>query len=163
MKYKNIIIAFLFIIHGSMIQAQTIKIDKKKEEGYLNPVELLKDFLMPLKNGQSGLQDSMKVSNNMLNSDSNKFAQGQLKQQGTEKEDSLNHQNIESLLANDLSNNTTLSSVKLLDKDTSKLNGSVQTYTYKVIYSNEKTRNLTFKLLKPTINGGYFIIGIDAD
>lgn len=156
MKY---IIAFLIIC--TSIQAQVIKQNDKLDGK--DPTELLKNFFMPLKKGAEGIQETLDVSNNVLNNKSNQFAQNELSKQGTERKDQLDHSDIGQILKNDLQNGNKLEKIKLLDKDLSKLNGNIQTYSYRMIYSDGKTRDLKFKLLKPTINGGYFLIGIDAE
>ena len=137
---------------------------KKNSNGYSDPVELLKSFISPLKNGISGLDEANQATKSILSPNSNNnYAAQQMAKQGSPKQNGLDHSDVMETLKKDMGDKGVLSNVKLIQKDDSKLNGHVQKFKYQLNFSNGKKRVIDFTLLKPTINGGYFMTDISVE
>lgn len=129
----------------------------KGVEGYSSPQEAINAFISPLKKGSKGLKESMDAAQG-LNGESMKFANESLKNGPKYGQTS----DLESTLKADIKESGKLEKAKELD-NYSRLNGQMQKFVYELTFAGGKKREVTITVIRPTISGGYHIMGISAD
>lgn len=93
-----------------------------------------------------------------LNGESMKFANESLKNGPKYGQTS----DLESTLKADIKESGKLEKAKELD-NYSRLNGQMQKFVYELTFAGGKKREVTITVIRPTISGGYHIMGISAD
>jgi hypothetical protein len=131
---KKLIILTLFI--------PVLSFGADKLYGYKDSKEVMKAFTTPLKSGSKGVKDSMSAL------------------------DTLNGEgvsgNIGPTLTKELKENGKVVSAKEVESD-ERLNGMQKTVTYELEYLNGKKRKVQLKLIKPSGNSGFHVMGVDLD
>lgn len=111
--------------------------------GYKDSDAVMKAFTAPLKkSGSKGVQDSMSAL------------------------DTLNGEgvsgNIGPTLTKELKENGKVVNAKEIES-AERLNGMQKTVTYELEYMNGKKRQVQLKLIKPSSNSGFHVMGVDLD
>lgn len=115
-------------------------------KGFATPQAAIEAFTNPLKQqGSKGVNEGLNALDT-LNGDPA----------------ASNQSEINNVLTKELKDNGKLVKVKLMDSD-SRLNGNMQTLDYELEYLNGHKRQIQIKLLKPSQNSGFHVMGISLE
>lgn len=156
MNLKSMYSSFFKVFLTFFIALPTFSL-AKGVEGYSSPQEAINAFIGPLKKGSKGLKESMDAAQG-LNGESMKFANESLKNGPKYGQTS----DLESTLKADIKESGKLEKAKEID-NYSRLNGQMQKFVYELTFAGGKKREVTITVIRPTISGGYHIMGISAD
>ena len=136
MKFLTIFITSILLSAGSFAKSGFV-------EGFSSPQAAINAFLTPLKKGKAGVSEAMKASQG-LNGESSEDSQ------------------IAQTLTKDMKEQGKV--VKYKEIDTySRLGGNMQKFTYEVEYASGKKRELSFTILRPASNSGFYITSMNAE
>jgi hypothetical protein len=135
---KKILFIILFI--------PVLTLAQSKLEGYSSPKAAIEAITKPLKQGSKGVVDSVRAMDS-LNGDA----------------EAPKYENIKSTLTKELKENGKLVKTTLVESDDAKLNGYVQVHTYQLEYANGRKREVQIKLIKPSEQAGFHIMGVTLD